>query len=288
MIRNTTIRIIISALLIVPSYSYGDEEEAALDCVIEPSMLVELSSQVRGVLETISVKRGDFVKKGQLVAQLMSGVEKASVRLSKDRAEMEVDIKSRKAQQEFRKNTLEQVENLYYKKHASLREYDDAKTSSIVADFELKKAIELQKLAVLELQRTREVLKLRSIKSTVDGVVVEVMKSPGEYVEEQPVVKIAQIDPLYVEVIVPETLMGRVAVGKEAEVRVETPVANRYIAKVSVVDQVIDASSGTFGVRLELANPDYKIHAGQRCKISLVDDPFVAEDKKIDSLEDRR
>ena len=278
--RNITIKIIISALLIVPSTIYADEEEAALDCVIEPSMLVELSSQVRGVLETISVKRGDFVKKGQLVAQLMSGVEKASVRLSKDRAEMEVDIKSRKAQQEFRKNTFEQVEKLYHKNLASLREYDDARTSSIVADFELEKAIELQKLAALELLRTKEVLKLRSLRSTVDGVVVEIMKSPGEYVEEQPVVKIAQIDPLYVEVIVPEALMGGVEIGKEAEVRVEMPVATHYIAKVSVVDQVIDASSGTFGVRLELANPDYKIHAGQRCQITLVDGPLVAEDKK--------
>ena len=277
--RNTTIKLIISALLIVPGFSYADEEEAALDCVIEPSMLVELSSQVRGVLETISVKRGVFVKKGQLVAQLMSGVEKAGVRLSKGRAEMAVDIKSRKAQQEFRKHTFEQVEKLYHKNLASLREYDDAKTSSIVADFELEKAIELKKLAALELLRTREVLKLRSIKSTIEGVVVEVMKSPGEYVEEQPIVKIAQIDPLYIEVIVPETLMGGVAVGKEAEVRVDTPVATHYIAKVSVVDQVIDASSGTFGVRLELANPDYKIHAGQRCKITLVDDPLVAEDK---------
>ena len=288
MSRNITIKIIISALLIVPSTLYADEEEAMLDCVIEPSMLVELSSQVRGVLETISVKRGDFVKKGQLVAQLMSGVEKASVRLSKDRAEMDLDIKSRKAEQELRKHTLERIENLYHKKHASLRDYDDAKTSSIVADFELEKAIELKKLSALALLRAQEILKMRSIKSTIEGVVVEVMKSPGEYIEEQPVAKIAQINPLYVEVIVPESLMDGVTVGKEAEVRVDMPVATHYIAKISVVDEVIDASSGTFGVRLELANPDYKIHAGQRCKIALVDDPFVAEDKKIDSLQDRR
>ena len=275
---NIIIKIIISTLLILPIYSYANEE-IELDCVIGPSMLVDLSSQVRGVLETILVKRGDVVKKGQLVARLMSGVEKAAVRLSKGRAEMEVDIKSRKAEQKFRNHTFEQVGELYHKNLASLREYNDAKTSSIVANFELEKARELKKLAALDLLRTREVLKLRSLRSTVDGVVVEVMKSPGEYVEEQPVVKIAQIDPLHIEVIVPEMLMGSVEIGKEAKVRVDSPVTTHYTAKVSVVDQVIDASSGTFGVRLELPNLGYKIHAGQRCKIALVDDPLVVEDR---------
>jgi len=277
--RNSILKSFISALLMVPVYCSAIDE-VVLDCVIEPSMLVELSSQARGVLETISVKRGDFVKKDQLVAKLMSGVEKASVRLAKDRANMDVDIKSRKAEQAFRKQNFEQVKKLHHKKLASLREFEDAKTSSLVANFELEKAVELKKLATLELLRTIEVLKLRSINSTVDGVVVEIMKAPGEFIEEQPVVKIAQIDPLYVEVIVPERLLGRVEVGKELEVRVDTPVVAQYSAKVSVVDQVIDASSGTFGVRLELANPDYKIHAGQRCQIMLVDSPLLIEEKE--------
>jgi hypothetical protein len=34
------------------------------------------------------------------------------------------------------------------------------------------------------------------------------------------------------------------------------------------VDRVADAASGTFGVRLSLANPDYRIPAGLRCKLS--------------------
>ncbi|MEJ2180550.1 MAG: efflux RND transporter periplasmic adaptor subunit, partial [Gammaproteobacteria bacterium] len=34
------------------------------------------------------------------------------------------------------------------------------------------------------------------------------------------------------------------------------------------VDQVIDAASGTVGVRLELPNPNYKIPAGVKCKVN--------------------
>ena len=46
-----------------------------LDCVIEPNMTVELSSPVQGVLEDVLVKRGDSVKKGQVLARLKSGVD---------------------------------------------------------------------------------------------------------------------------------------------------------------------------------------------------------------------
>jgi len=253
-------------------------ENEALDCVIEPSKLIEVSSQVRGVLETIYVDRGDFVKKGQLIAKLMSGVEKASVQLARDRAKMDVDIQSRKAEWKFKDSVLAQVAELHHKKLASRRDYDDAKTASIVAKIELKKAQKLKYLAVLELRRTEEVLKLRSIHSMVDGVVVEVMKSKGEFIEEQPIMKIAQIDPLNIEVIVPEQLIGSVEIGKQSKVIVDIPVKNSYLGTVSIIDQVIDAASGTFGVRLTLANPGNKIYAGQRCKVVLTDEALDLED----------
>jgi len=38
-------------------------------------------------------------------------------------------------------------------------------------------------------------------------------------------------------------------------------------AVVTVVDQVFDAASGTIGVRLELANPGYRIPAGLKCQV---------------------
>jgi hypothetical protein len=40
-----------------------------------------------------------------------------------------------------------------------------------------------------------------------------------------------------------------------------------YIAKVIIVDRVIDAASGTFGVRLEIPNPEYQLPAGPKCRM---------------------
>ena len=44
--------------------------------------------------------------------------------------------------------------------------------------------------------------------------------------------------------------------------------AGIYDAKVTVVDRVVDAASGLFGVRLELPNPDYKLSAGLKCQVT--------------------
>jgi hypothetical protein len=35
-----------------------------------------------------------------------------------------------------------------------------------------------------------------------------------------------------------------------------------------IVDRVVDAASGTFGVRLELSNSDLRLPAGRKCNVT--------------------
>ena len=107
----------------------------------------------------------------------------------------------------------------------------------------------------------------RSIRSPVAGVVTDRLLSPGEFVKGTAILKLAQIHPLRVEVIAPVALLGKIAVGMRAEVQPEAPVSGSYPAIVTVVDRVVDAASGTFGVRLELPNPNYRLPAGLKCKV---------------------
>ena len=94
--------------------------------------------------------------------------------------------------------------------------------------------------------------------------------NPGDLAEagtgRKPILKLAQIDPLRVEVVLPQAVFGKVAVGGLAMVRAEGGGVPRQ-ARVLVVDRVIDAASGMFGVRLELPNPGGAQPAGQRCKV---------------------
>ncbi|WP_372737898.1 efflux RND transporter periplasmic adaptor subunit, partial [Neptunomonas sp.] len=100
------------------------------------------------------------------------------------------------------------------------------------------------------------------------GVVVETFLDPGEYVGEDPILNVVQLDPLYVEVVVPAKYYGEIAKGGIANVVLDKPWNSTHQATVDIVDQVLDAASGTFGVRLNLANPDYQLPAGLKCDIT--------------------
>jgi membrane fusion protein (multidrug efflux system) len=125
---------------------------------------------------------------------------------------------------------------------------------------------ELRK-AELQLEEVQEKLKLRTIQSTIDGVVTERLMAPGDYVGETPILKLASLDPLKVEVIVPTTRFGSTWRGMIAEVRPELPVGGVYVGQVTIVDKVIDAASSTFVVRVDIANPELKVPSGLRCRV---------------------
>ena len=73
--------------------------------------------------------------------------------------------------------------------------------------------------------------------------------------------------PLNVEIIAPVALFGKIKKGAKAIVTPEEPIGGKHTAKVVIVDRVLDAASGTFGIRLQLPNRKYKLPAGLRCKV---------------------
>lgn len=71
----------------------------------------------------------------------------------------------------------------------------------------------------------------------------------------------------------PAARYGTIRAGDVATVRPDLPGAVSLDAKVSVVDRVVDAASNTFRVRLNLPNPDHRLPAGLRCRISFDEPP---------------
>lgn len=185
-----------------------------LNCLIQPYVVITITTPVGGLLETVEVDRGDLVKENQIVATLDTSLERASGAVQHAQAELNN-----------------------------------------------------RRLADLELQRTTAEVALRTIKSPVNGVVVERFMNPGEFPKQEKILKIAQIDPLRVEVYVPVAMFGKITVGMMAYVKPEPPLTGEYAAKVTVVDRVMDAASGTFGVRLELPNHELKLPAGLKCSV---------------------
>ena len=270
--RSPSIQVIKSLILLALVLSVPTASEAAeFDGVIEPYMVVKVGSGVYGILETVSVDRGDFVKKGQVLATLQSAVERATMEAARARAEMEADIKAKQANLEFYTRKKKMNEELYKKEVLPFSQMDEIETNRILAETQLQDALENKRLAELEYKRSVEVVNRLTIRSPINGVVVERNLSPGEYIENQSVLKLAQIDPLNVEVILPVNLLPSVKIGMKAKVIPEAPIGGQYVAAVKIVDRVVDAASGTFGVRLELPNPNNRLPAGLKCKVIFPD-----------------
>jgi membrane fusion protein (multidrug efflux system) len=221
--------------------SFGAAAEG-LECLVAPFMVVNVGSPVDGILDTVAVDRGDRVHKGQVVARLQSGVEAATLKLSEARVD-------------FGRRKVERNETLFAKQLISAHERDEMVTEARLHEEEHK--------------RNQEILKQRTIVSPLDGVVVERRLAPGEFIrtDKSVVLRLAQINPLHIEVVAPAKLFGTVRVGQTGRVSLAPHFPGTYQAKVVAVDKVIDAASGTLGVRLEMANPDLRIPAGIRCNV---------------------
>jgi len=265
------------AFMTIPVVSIGQNLDGkdfgrVYDCVIEPRTTVELGSPAEGILVDILVKRGDKVTKGQPLVSLDSTMEEISVDLAKLKAENKTELASRRTQRDYRSKEVKRLESMREKKTASEKTYDQAETEFRLANLSLAAARIDQKLADVEYRRAQAMLDRRKIHSPVDGVVVDVLMSRGEYVHEQSqLMHIAELDPLHVEVYLPVAQYGFVKQGMMATVMPEEPVGGEYQGAVVVVDNVFDPASRTYGVRLELQNPDYKLPAGLRCTLKFIE-----------------
>lgn len=250
----------------------ANAQNRTFDCILEPRLKIKLATPVSGVLKEVLVDRGDIIGRDQVVARLESAVDQAQLELAKAKAESDATVKAREARLVFLTKKRERTTSLMAKGAASAAALDEIESDFGVASQDLREAQANLRIAQLEVLRAEEVLKLRSVRSPIDGVVAERNLLGGEFAYDQaPIMTIAQINPLNVEVFVPIALYGAIKIGMEATVTGEAPVGGRYVAKVEVIDPLIDARSGTFGIRLLLPNPDNKIPAGLRCKVEFPD-----------------
>lgn len=265
----TFLRMLLTALgLSIAATGTGAQQ--AITCLIEPDAVVRVSTAVEGIIEDITVDRGDTVKAGTVLARLDSRVEEAAVALAQLRAENAFAVQSGEARLRFLERQAERMQRLSDRNAVSDAQLEEVLSEAEMARQDLGNARHAQAQARLELAEAQARLARRRIASPTDGVVVERLLSIGEYRDDQShILTIARLDPLRVEVLLPIELYGQIAVGDSATVIPEAPIGGRHTARVTVVDRVLDAATATFGIRLELRNPDLSVPAGLRCEIEL-------------------
>ncbi|MFT5531786.1 MAG: RND family efflux transporter MFP subunit [Burkholderiaceae bacterium] len=256
----------------------------AYDCLIEPTQTIDIGSPVTGLLDKVHVHRGDKVTKGQIIATLESKAELATTALAHFKSEMVAPAKTAESKIEFSKRKFERRRDMQAQNFMSGQERDEAEGEMKLAEAELKLAQENKQMARLEWQQQSSLLNLRTIRSPFDGVVVNQFLYPGEIVEpggqKKAILKLAQLDPLRVNVLLPMAALGKIKPDMSADVVLEAPIGGHYAGRVKIIDKVVDAASGTFGVFLEISNPKLEVPAGVKCRAEFPSGVDMPKDSK--------
>jgi RND family efflux transporter MFP subunit len=242
---------------------------ARLACLILPDQSADIGSAVVGVIASVEVERGDVVKKGQVIARLRAEVERANTGVARSRADASADLRSAEAGRDYARQQLDRMQQLVTQNFMAPAAADKAKVDFDQAREHVEQVREQLQTSGAEVSVYQAQLSQRVIKSPFDGVVVERYMNPGERVEDKPILKVAALNPLRVEVVAPIMYFGSLQIGQDAIVKPELPGTQAHPARITQIDKVLDPASNTFRVRLTMPNDDDALPAGLRCQVNL-------------------
>jgi RND family efflux transporter MFP subunit len=238
-------------------------------CLIEPDRIADVGSQVIGLVEQLKVERGDNVRAGQPLMTLRSEVERANAGVANTRARIDADVRAAQASLTLAEQKARRAQSLQAENFVSDQAVEQARAELELARQKLAQTRGQLRIWTDERRVADAQLALRTVRSPLTGVVVERFVNVGERVEEKPLMRVAVVDPLRVELMLPTAQYGTIAVGDKITVHPELPGVAPVVATVRHVDGVLDAASNSFRVRLSLPNPNRKLPAGLRCKADL-------------------
>ena len=213
---------------------------------LEAEQEVLVVSRSAGILQDIAVEEGDRVSKGQILAQL-------------DVEQLSLEVAQLKATLQKLEKELKRQKSLYSRKLGSSDALDRAQ-------FEYESQLAQYKLSQLKLNYA-------SIKAPIDGVIVERMAKPGNFISNnQQLFKIVNPSSLKAVLHLPEKEL--VNVKKNQLVLLAIDALNNKVVegKIERIRPAIDTTTGTFKVVASLNNNDNQLQSGMFGKVEVVFD----------------
>ncbi|WP_189407014.1 efflux RND transporter periplasmic adaptor subunit [Alteromonas halophila] len=202
-------------------------------------------ARASGIIEAIFVEEGDYVEKGQVLAQL-------------DKKRYELNLTKARADLKGIEQELAKIDKVYSKKLVSDDTYD-----KLSAQYESAKAS--VKLAELDLNEA-------TITAPISGYIAERNAKVGNLTESfqrERMFHIVQQRELQGIVYLPESELPNVVKGQQAELTIAALNNTRVNAFVERISPVIDAETGTFKVTLRVPNPQETLKAGMFSDVAL-------------------
>ena len=199
-----------------------------------------------GIVTEIFVEEGDYVKAGQALAQLDD--ERLALELARTEATLG------QLERQYKRN-----EELHAQKLVSAEEYE-----RIRSEFEAQRAA--RDLAKLALEHT-------TVRAPIGGVVSRRLVKVGNMVQTYDATfGITSFDPLLAIMHVPERELNRLVKGQRSEVTFDALPGDNFYGRIERISPVLDASTGTFKVTVELRDRSGKLKPGMFGRIRVVYD----------------
>lgn len=235
---------------------------------------VDVAPRVNGRIESINVRLGDRVTKGQLIAKM----ENFDVREQVKQAEASLELSRATARQrEFDMKasltTFERQKNLYDRQLQTKQTLEDAEAryNASVAQVDVAKAQVMQTQARLD--ELKVTLANTSIISPSDGFIGKRNLDPGAFAgANTAVVSVVDITSVRMVANLVEKDFRRVAPGIAAEVTTDVFPGEKFSGKVSRVAPVFDSATRTATMEIEVPNPGFRLKPGMYARVQLTVD----------------
>lgn len=205
---------------------------------------VNLSPEEGGVVKEWKVKKGQHVKKGDLVVVLKDEVIRASYEAAEAQYRM-AELNLAKQKEVFDQQGISELQyrNLEYTRDAAK------------ANFELMKA---------RWERTQ-------LRSPFDGVVDNTIPNEGEFAPPgMPIARIVNTSMIKIQAEVPELYSGTVPVGTQAVISFDALPGDTLRGRVSFVGSTVSTANRTLVVEIILPNPYRKLKPEMVAKVNLL------------------
>lgn len=252
------------------------ETGIATTSTIEAIEEVYVIPKVTGRVEEILVKKGDAVKKGDVLARLDAKSEKAQYNSLK--AQVAVN-KAQHAQSKVSladaKREYERYSRLLKTGYATQQEYDTRSTTYQAAQAAAEQAAAQIDMSEANLDAQGVTVNEFELKAPIDGVVLDDFDLVlGTLLNTSSrVFRIGNVDKLKAPVYIPERDSSRLRLDMEGEFNFESFPEERFYGTIKQIDPFIDTSTRTIRADVIIDNraTGYKLRPGMFSRVLLVE-----------------
>jgi len=149
--------------------------------VLEPWKTSNVACAESGLLEKVFVKPGDRVKSGDILAQLDMALADIQLTIAQAQSDARGRIDQIRAESELAEKKVRSIQQAREKLHSTQSELDRALAELKIVEGRLRTEQDESEVLRLQAERMERLIEQRKIITPIDGIVVKILKSPGEY-----------------------------------------------------------------------------------------------------------